>query len=412
MSVRHAGLAVVACVAAVCTTGVVWAAYVDEAKVGSLLVCDWVNKAYKLLDEAEWYIEKARFTEGSFRLTDARFYLALAIEMSLPNDHQDAKAIREKDKKLSDQIKEWGGDEEAKQVAEAWWDRVWNHHLREVAFPIFDAMKADNPLKVDEMFFLPRYFSRVIMPELEAFKKKYPDPAALADLVRGAGGNLGDGWAFCPPDWRDKPRIPGMIEFITQVHDKLPDFITKSIPAAVNYGKKQLLEQGDQVSKTLSLRALDAARVVLSLQPDHAMAEKIRAKAQASLDKYRAEAGFDINKVRMPQDVNPGDQQLHAQLKAAYERWARNRGYQETVVRVVVTSGWRESSDAWWEGNTLHWGTFRRINGAVAVKKANGECMVLYCIFYRALLAGGKWSDVAVEKITFSEPILEENISK
>ncbi|MCD6351849.1 MAG: hypothetical protein J7M26_07005 [Armatimonadetes bacterium] len=78
---------------------------------------------------------------------------------------------------------------------------------------------------------------------------------------------------------------------------------------------------------------------------------------------------------------------------------------------MVVTSGWRESRDIWWEGDTLHWGTFRRIKGAVAVKKANGECMVLYCLFYRALLADGTWSGVAVEKILTSVPILEQNIA-
>ncbi len=383
---------------------------VDENIIGSRLTKNWVEKAYQALSRAERALGQTKFTQAGFELNEAEFLLDISLELALPKDHLAAKHIREQVDKMRGQIKEWGGDEEAQHVAEAWWDRVFSHHLREVAFPAWESMRENKPLTHEQIYYLPRYFSRVLMPEIEEFKKKYPDPNALADVVRLAGGTLGDGWAFCPGDWRDKPRVAGTLEIIAQVNEKLPAYIAQSIPAAVSFAKKKLLEQGGDIVPFLLIQALDASKIVLSLQPDNAMAEKVRARAQDQFRQYREKVGFDVSKVRMPQDVSPNDAALHADLKAAYERWASKRGYQETVRRVVVMSGWRESHDAWWEGNTLHWGTFRRIKGAVAVKKANGECMVVYLIFYRALLANGQWSGTAVEKVTYSEPILEQNI--
>ncbi len=382
----------------------------DQPKIGSKLAVDWVKEAADKAFYAGGSIKNSNYTQAEFQLRDGEFYLDIAVEFGVPADAACVKILRDEFAKCHTNLEEWGEGEPEKQVAEQWWQRIRWEHAKICDREVDPLIRAEEALDPEWCYWYPRYLARVILPEVAMFKEKYPDPEAFVELVPDTEGNQTSG---NNPELRGKPWVEWCLALFGVVEEGLPGLVERSIPEALKLGKEQALILDDDPSDySFALRALDYARIVLSLRSEDAMAEKIRNKAQAWLEGYQKKYGFNIEEVRMPTDVSPDDQPLHTELQGAYEAWAQAQGYDDTVLRVVVTGGWRESNDVWWVENTLHWGTFRRITAAVAVKKASGDCSILYCVFYRRLLQGGQWSPTRVDRIRTSTPILQANIAE
>lgn len=403
---------IVLCTLVVGIVGTAWCKmpYVSKEEVGSDLIKDRMEQAEDYLDKADRAFKDGQYVAAGFYLKDAEFELGRALDFALPASHMAAAYIREGIDKVKADMEEWGDGEDDKQVAAAWWERVLNEHAKGLATMVYERVGDDETLDAEELYWVSPYFTEIVEPEMKAFQEKYPDRDAFVALVPEAENEVGAGWAFCPADFRDKDPHPWVSEVVADAMQKLPDLEQASLPAILDQAKKHVLQEDGTGTPLYAIQASDGARVVLSRQPEDETAQKIIAKADEWIKKYQEKYTFKVENVRMPEDKNPGDAALHDQMKAAYEKEAAEEGWDEQVLRVVVTSDFSEGAEAWWVGDTIQTGYFKKIYGAVAVKQTEG-CRVLYCLF-RQQMVDGQWGDMYLGKVTTSTPILEENIAE
>ncbi len=402
----------VLCAVLVAIVGTAWGQkiYVSEEEVGSDLIKGMVEQAADYLDKAERAVQQTQFTAAEFAAKDTEFMLARALEFGLPANHMAATQVRERLDKVRADIKDWGGDEDEKQVAEAWWARIFGEHAKDLATMIYNTVADDETLNAEGLHWVSPYFTEIVDPELKAFNERYPDRDAFVALVPAAENAVGAGWAFCPQEFQEKDPHPWVSEIIADAMAKLPDLEKASMPAVLDQAKQHILQEDGTGTPTYAIQAKDGARVILAREPDNETAKKIVEKADPFIEAYQEKFVFKIENVRMPEDKNPGDTALHDQMKTAYAKEAQEEGWSDQVLRVVVTSDFSEGAEAWWVGDTIQAGYFKRIHGAVAVKQTEG-CRVMYCLF-RQQMVDGQWGDMYLGKVTTSTPILEENINE
>ena len=384
--------------------------YVSREEVGSGLVKDIVEQTADYLDKAERAVTQTQFTAAEFAAKDTEFMLARALGFGLPANHMAVTQVTERLEKVRADIKDWGGDEDEKQLAEAWWARIFGEHAKDLATMVYTTVADDETLTAEGLHWLSPYFTEIIEPELKAFNEKYPDRDAFVALVPEAENAVGAGWAFCPQDFKEKDPHPWVSEVIADAMAKLPDLEQASLPAVLDQAKQHILQEDGTGTPMYAIQAKDGARVILAREPDNEMAKKIVAKADPFIEAYQEKYSFNIENVKMPGDKNPDDAALHEQMKTAYAKEAQEEGWTDQVLRVVVTSDFSEGAEAWWVGDTIQTGYFKKIYGAVAVKQTEG-CRVMYCLF-RQQMVDGNWGDMYLGKVTTSTPILEENINE
>jgi hypothetical protein len=387
---------------------------ISSAHVGYFL-----EKAEEAAGRAEGSINDAKFISGAFSLKDVEFFVNTAVEFAVPPDHPVVTYFRDRIAAARAKIQDFGGGESAQEAAEQWWQRVYFDQAEGRAYWVMT--HANDTYSGRMAYYFPRYWANVLLPKVAEFKQKYPTAEALVALVP----QVDDSRRHWDGSANELPLYDWTVGVVEAADQKLPERLQATMPDVVTECKKALMDlEGKNIAEMIpgevemavkqARTVIDNAKVVLSYDRENADAEKMRAKGEkllAQLHEKESEWEFHIEDVRMPEDVNPGDAALHAELKAAYEAWAQANGYDEQVLRVVLTGDWTESFDAWWVGNVLHWGTFRRIPAALAIKNPDG-CMVMYCVFYRKLLAGDQWQATKLERVVSSEGILEENINQ
>ncbi len=371
---------------------------------GSEILTTRMEVAEDALFYAEAACGRSEYALCRFKLTDAEFELQRAIEFGLPPDHPSAVWVQEKIEKIRADMEEWGGDEDAQQEAEAWWKRVYEDHVQNLASQVENWIAWDAMLTAEEAYWIPQYFERVMIPEVEAFKEKYPDKAAFVEMVAYAGEECGTG---------ENPEMSNyqwVSAIIPQAREALGPHLAASLDELQTYAKQWVMQWEGEGYPTDPINALDVARVTLDLQPENEMAQKIHDRAMEQLHAWWDEHKFKIEEMAMLEDDMPEDTEIHAAMQAAYESEAEELGWNDQVLRVVVTSPFTESWEAWWVENTLHANYFKRITGAVAVKQSEG-CAVMRCLFRQARQDDGTFSEMYLGKVIDSYPILEENVN-
>lgn len=382
-------------------------AYYDTA---SNILSDRMELAEDHLDYGRAACERSEYALCEFLLTDAEFELDLAIEFGLAPDHPAAQYIRDGIAEVRAMMEEWGTEEDATQAAEAWWTRIYDKHSRELAAQILEWIDEGAMLNAEEAYWIPPYMTRVVVPELTTFKEKYPDRDGFVALVENAGVNLGAIWSQASAEDAETPCYDWVSKVIPQARDAMAQYVADSLAELETYGKQKVMEEDGEGYPLEAIEALDAARVILSRQPDNETAQKIHDKAMQYVEAFWDEHKFKIEEMVMPEDRMPEDSEIHQAMQAAYASEAAELGWNDQVLRVVVTSPFAEGWEAWWVENVLHVGYFKRITGAVAVKQAEG-CSVKRCLFRQQRQDDGTFSNVYLAKVITSYPILEENVN-
>ena len=376
-------------------------AYYDT---GSVILADRMEVAEEAVDDAEAACGRSEYAFCNVCLTDAEFELQRAIEFGLPTDHPSAVWVREKIAKIRADMEEWGGDENAQQEAEAWWKRIYEDHARDLAYQVENWIAWDAMLTAEEAYWIPLYFDRVMIPEVEAFKEKYPDEAAFVEIVPDAGEECNKG------ENPEMSRYQWVSAVIPQGKENLGPHLADSLSELQNSARQWVMQWEGEGYPTDPINALDVARVILTVRPENETVQKIHDKAMEQLHAWWDEHKFKIEEMAMAEDVMPEDTEIHAAMQAAYESEAAEQGWNDQVLRVVVTSPFAESWEAWWVGDTLHANYFKRITGAVAVKQTEG-CAVMRCLFRQARQDDGTFGTMYLGKVIDSYPILEENVN-
>ncbi len=381
-------------------------AYYDT---GSDILTERMEVAEDYLDQAGFTFQRSEFTLANFLLTDAEFELQQAIEFGLDPDHPAAAYIRDGIAKVRADMEEWGADEADAAVAAAWWNRIFEEHAK-LAAQLLDWVDEGAMLNAEELYWIPPYFAGVITPELAEFQAKYPDRAAFVALVPDADVTVGAGWSQAPTEDADKDRFAWIPEIIARANGAMEQYVIDSLAELETFGREKVLAETGEGYPLDASAALDAARVILSRQPENETAQKIHDKAMEYLQAFWDENRFNIAEMVMPEDVAPDDADLHAAMQAAYASEATEQGWNDQVLRVVVTSPFAEGWEAWWVENVLHVGYFKRITGAVAVQQAEG-CRVMRCLFRQQRLDDGTFGPMYLGKVITSYPILAENVN-
>jgi len=382
-------------------------AYYDT---GSDILSDRMEVAEDALDYGKAACERSEYALAEFFLTDAEFELQLAIEFGLAPDHMAAQYIRDGIAEVRATMEEWGTDEDETQAAEVWWQRMYDEHANDFAGQILEWIDQEAMLNTEETYWIPPYMTRVVLPELEKFKEKYPDRDALAQIVEGAGVNVGASWSRAAPEDRELPRYDWVLKVIPEANEAMAQYVADSLAELETFGKEKVMAEDGEGYPLDAIAALDAARVILSRQPENEMAQKIHDKAMEYVQAFWDEHKFKIEEMVMPEDVAPDDAELHAAMQAAYQAEAAELGWGDQVLRVVVTSDFAEGWEAWWVENVLCVGYFKRITGAVAVQQAEG-CSVKRCLFRQQRQDDGTFGSMYLAKVITSYPILEENVN-
>ncbi len=383
---------------------------VSREDLGSDLLESRMDQAEEYLDQAGLAFQRSEYTNTTFLLKDAQFELELAIAFGLPADHMAADYIRDGIAKIRADMEEWGTDETEQAVAQAWWNRMFEQHGK-LASGLLDWVDEGAMLDTEEAYWIPPYFAGIITPELAEFQAKYPDRAAFVALVPDAELTVGAGWSQARIEDAEKNRFEWIPQVIAEANAAMEQYVTDSLAEILAYGKQEVLaEEGGGGVPISAINALDAARVVLAREPDNEMAQKIHDKAMEYLDAFWEEWLFKIEDMVMPEDVAPDDADLHAAMQAAYAAEAAEQGWNDQVLRVVVTSPFAEGWEAWWVENVLHVSYFKRITGAVAVKQAEG-CRVMRCLFRQQRQDDGTFGPLYLGRVITSYPILEENVN-
>ncbi|MFO7948322.1 MAG: hypothetical protein R6V19_16085 [Armatimonadota bacterium] len=351
----------------------------------------------------------SEYARGEFRLTDAEFELQRAIEFGLPPDHPAAQYLRDGVAEVRATMEEWGTDEDETQAAEAWWKRIYDQHSNEFAGQILEWIEQDAMMNTEEAYWMPTYMRRVVIPELEQFKENYPDKAAFAELVPRAGEKVGASWTRAAEEDKDMDCYDWVDKVINDANEAMGQYVLDSLKELETAGKQQIMAEDGEGYPTDAIAALDTARVILDNQPDNAMGKKIHDKAMEAIHAFWDENKFKIEEMRMPADKMPDDTEIHQAMQTAYAEEAADQGWNDQVLRLVVTSDFAESWEAWWIGNTLHAGYFKRITGAVTVQQESG-CAVMLCLFRQQRQDDGSFGDMYLGKVIDSYPILEENV--
>jgi len=382
-------------------------AYYDT---GSDILSDRMEVAEDYLDQAGFAFQRSEFANTDFLLTDVEFELQQAIEFGLDPDHMAADYIRDGIAKVRADMEEWGADEADQATAQAWWDRMCKHHAMDLASQLLDWVDEEAMLNAEELYWIPPYFAGVIAPELQQFQEKYPDKAAFVALVPDAELTVGAGWSRARMEDREKNRFEWLPQVIAQANAAMEQYVIDSLAELLTHGREKVLAEDGEGYPLDAIAALDAARVILSRQPDNEMAQKIHDKAMEYIQAFWDENRFNIEDMVMPEDVAPDDAELHVAMQAAYASEAAELGWNDQVLRVVVTSAFAEGWEAWWVENVVHAGYFKRITGAVAVQQAD-ECRVMRCLFRQQRQNDGTWGDMYLGKVITSYPILLENVN-
>lgn len=271
---------------------------------GSDILTDRMEVAEDYLDRAGFAFQRSEFTNANFLLTDAEFELQQAIEFGLDPDHPAAVYIRDDIARARTDMEEWGADEDEAAVAAAWWNRMFEEHAR-LASGLLDRVDEEALLDAEELYWIPPYFAGVISPELAEFQAKYPDRAAFVALVPDADVTVGAGRSQARPEDADKDRFAWIPEIIGRANAAMEQYVIASLAELEAFAREKVLAETGEGYPLDAIAARDAARVILSRQPDNEMAQRIHDKAMEYLQAFWDEHRFNIEDMVMPADVAP-----------------------------------------------------------------------------------------------------------